>query len=55
MRKLKVAASNSLNEESIISIREKGGEIDIYAVGTNLVTCQKEPALGLVYKLVEIE
>lgn len=29
-------------------------EIDIFAIGTNIATCKKEPALGVVCKLVEL-
>jgi nicotinate phosphoribosyltransferase len=29
-------------------------EIDVYAVGTNIATCKKQPALGLVCKLTQI-
>lgn len=32
----------------------QGSEIDIYAIGTHIATCKKQPALGLVCKLTEI-
>lgn len=51
----KVAASNAINESVLVALGAADAAIDIYGVGTNLVTAEGEPALGGVYKLVEID
>lgn len=53
---VRIVASNDLDEQVIESICSDGGRIDVYGVGTRLVTCAGEGggALGGVYKLVEI-
>lgn len=52
---VRIVASNELDEYVIQSIRNEGGCIDIYGVGTRLATCAGPGggALGGVYKLVE--
>jgi nicotinate phosphoribosyltransferase len=54
---VKIVASNDLDEYVIESIRNEGGKIDIYGVGTRLATCAGAGggALGGVYKLVQFD
>ncbi|HEY1203221.1 MAG: nicotinate phosphoribosyltransferase [Bryobacteraceae bacterium] len=51
----KIMASGDLNEDKIAALVAAGAPIDAYGVGTELATSSDAPALGAIYKLVEIE
>lgn len=51
----KILASGDLNEVSIAELLASGAPIDSFGVGTDLTTVRDAPALGVVYKLVELE
>src|SRR5262252_1847256 len=55
MRRTKIFASGDLNEFKIAELIAAGAPIDLFGVGTDLSTSRDAPALGGVYKLVEIE
>lgn len=55
MQQTKIMASGDLDEFKITELLAKGAPIDLFGVGTELSTSRDEPALGGVYKMVELD
>lgn len=51
----KIIISNSLDEFTITSILNQGGQVDSFGVGERLITARSEPVFGAVYKLAAVE
>jgi nicotinate phosphoribosyltransferase len=50
----KIVASSDLDEHEITRLKAAGAKIDVWGVGTRLVTAHDQPALGGVYKLAAL-
>lgn len=51
----KIVVSNSLDEYTITSILNQGGQIDAFGVGERLITAKSDPVFGAVYKISAVK
>lgn len=54
LRDVKIIASNSLDENTIISLLEQDAAIDGFGVGERLITAKSDPVFGAVYKIAAV-
>ena len=52
---LQIIVSNEISIKVILSLLGQKHSITGFGIGTDLVTCSKQPALGTVFKMVEIQ
>ena len=52
---VKIFAGGDLDEYTVTSLKLQGAKIDMYGIGTKLITSFSNPSLGGVYKLCAIE
>ncbi len=52
---VRIVGTNDLNEDLIADLKRQGARLNVWAVGTHLITSHDHPALDGVYKLVAIE
>jgi nicotinate phosphoribosyltransferase len=55
LSKCLILASNEINRSVLHSLNQQGHDIDTFGIGTHLVTCDDQPAMGCIYKLVEVK
>ncbi len=50
-----IFATNDLDEDILLSLDQQGAKIDVYGIGTKLITSYTNASLGGVYKLAALE
>ena len=50
-----ICVSNDIDEEVLLSLKAQDAKIDLFGIGTRLITSYDAPSLGGVYKLCAIE
>ncbi|XP_027949317.1 nicotinate phosphoribosyltransferase isoform X1 [Eumetopias jubatus] len=54
LESVSITVSNNIDEEELTRLAQEGSEVNVIGIGTNVVTCPRQPSLGCVYKLVSV-